>query len=544
MAGTRSRGTTMAASTREHVASDPEALERPAERRAAALMALGCGLLVAAMAMSRTVVENDVFWHLAIGRYVLEHGLPFTDPFGVGTDGLPWSPPEWLAELAMFTVHQRAGWAGLAALHGLLLVALGALVALRARTLGARWGHTLIAIALLAIPASLHLPMRPLVLGHLFSALVLWMLARDRRGERSGVAWLPLAFALWANLHPSWPLGLGWLGMDLALRWMSGPLSRRFPDRFVATRPSRALVIALVLSPVAVFLRPDGLDGALYPFVHVIGLGDQMREIIEWFPLSPTRPLHATALALGALTAGLCLRRQRLDPVELGIAAVSLVLMVRYQRFVPLALIGWAPLLASALPSITATARSLAVVETTKGAALIAAALAALAALAFPSPALLEQSVTLGFPVAATDALIAIDEARERVGRPALSVFTTFEDGGYVLYRRGRGRVYLDSRFDLYARAGIFAEYLSLRRGEPALPIFAAREMDAAIVPTAARDDHFAALLGEAKRTDTDAASPTSKPCSWSATSRPEPPARAASCCGRAPTWRRDSALP
>lgn len=465
--------------------------------RATALAAIACGLLVAAIAMGRAVVENDVFWHLAIGRYVLEHGFPFTDPFGIGTADLRWSPPEWLAEVGMFAVHQRAGWLGLALSHGLVLIALGALVTLRARTLGAPLGHTLIAIALLAIPASLHLPMRPLVLGHLFSALVLWMLARDRRGERSGVAWLPAIFALWANLHPSWPLGLGWLGLELVGRGSSGWLSRRFPDRFAASRPSRALVLALVLSPLAVLLRPDGIDGALYPFVHVVGLGDQMREIIEWFPLSPTRPLHAMALVLGAVTAGLCLRTQRLDPVELGVALVSLVLMVRYQRFVPLALIGWAPLLASVLPSVSATERLRGLVETTRGAGSIAASMAVLALLAFPSPALLDESVALGFPVAATDALIAIDASRARDGRDALAVFTTFEDGGYVLYRRDLGRVYLDSRFDLYARAGVFAEYLALRRGGPALPVFEARDMDAAIVPTVARDDHFGALLGE-----------------------------------------------
>jgi len=460
-------------------------------------MAIACGLLVAAMAMSRAVVENDVFWHLAIGRHVLAHGFPFTDPFGIGTDDLPWSPPEWLAEVGMFALYERVGWGGLALVHGLLLTAIGALVALRARTLGAHPAHALIAVALLSIPASLHLPMRPLVTGHLFSALVLFMLARDRRGERSGVAFLPLVFVLWANLHPSWPLGLGWIGIELCGRWASGPAARRFGERFVASRPSRALVIALLLSPLAVLIRPDGIDGALYPFVHVIGLSDQMREIIEWFPISPTRPLHAMALLLGAVTLGLSLRARKLDPIELGTALVSLVLMVRYQRFVPLALIGWAPLLASVLPEAAATARLRAGLGSVRGAAMITAAMALLAALAFPSPSLLAESVEVGFPVAATDALIAIDETRARDGRTPLAVFTTFEDGGYVLYRRHGGRIYLDSRFDLYARAGVFREYLALRRGEPALPIFEARAMDAAIVPTSARDDHFGAMLAE-----------------------------------------------
>jgi hypothetical protein len=79
-------------------------------------------------------------------------------------------------------------------------------------------------------------------------------------------------------------------------------------------------------------------------------------------------------------------------------------------------------------------------------------------------------------------------------GIAALRPFNTFEDGGYLLfYRRGRP-VFIDSRFDLYARAGVFDDYLALRRGERIAEIVDRYAFDAAFVPTAERDENFARL--------------------------------------------------
>lgn len=468
-------------------------------------MGAAAAFALVALVAGRTVVENDLFWHLAIGEEILAHGFPFTDPFGLGTEGLRWSPPEWLAELGLAGVHRSLGFSGIAALWALFVGGIGALVFARARVLGAPPSHALFAVVLLSLPASVHLAMRPLVVGHLLSALVLLELARDRRSgaeanARTLVPFFPVLFALWANLHPSWPLGLLWIAIELFGRLVSGPLSRRFPTRVVPTPVSRGLLIALS-SPLFVLLRPDGLDGALYPFVHVIGLGDQMREIIEWFPLPLGRPLSILTLLTALLALGLTLRsKARVAVADVLVAGVSLYLLVRYQRFLPLALLGIAPLLASQLPELASTARLRALLE---GRFAVPAALVALAlaALAFPSPAVLDESIAVGFPVHATDALVALDAERRARGEPTLRVFTTFEDGGYVTYRRRRTssdtRVYLDSRFDLYARAGIFREYLTLRAGEPGLPVFSRHRMDAAILPTAARDAHFDPLRRE-----------------------------------------------
>jgi hypothetical protein len=463
------------------------AAERMASPRSGWLT-LAAASLLACVVFGRTVVENDLFWHLAIGRHLELSGFPRTDPFGIGTEGLAWSPPEWLSEWVIFRAHELGGLGLLGALHAALVMALGALVFLRARHLAGPGGeaHALVAVALAALPASVHLGIRPLLVGHVLSALVLLELARDRRGP-SLVPVLPLLFVLWANLHPSWPLGAAWIALEVLGRLASGPLSRRFPGRFSALPVSRALLAALLLAPAAALLRPDGLDGFLYPFVHVIGLGDRMGEIIEWFPLSPTRPLHVFVVLLCALALALG-RRRRAAPPDLLVALASTYLLVRHQRFLPLALIGVAPLLAASLPALPSTEALRARLASLPAVRALGLTLALAALLTWPRPSELAASIDVLSPVGATDALARL--------HPAPRVFTTFEDGGYVAWRLPGARVFVDSRFDLYARAGVFDAYLALRAGGSVAPLLGAR-FDAAILPTPSRDAHFEHVRAE-----------------------------------------------
>jgi len=456
-------------------------------RRPTRWLTLAAASLLAAVVFGRTVVENDLFWHLAIGRYLETSGFPRTDPFGIGTEGFAWSPPEWLAEWVIFRAYELGGLGALSALHAALVLLLGALVFLRAQRLAGPGGaaHALVAVALAALPASVHLGIRPLLVGHVLSALVLLELARDRRGP-SLVPVLPLLFVLWANLHPSWPLGVAWLALEVLGRLASGPLSRRFPGRFEALPVSRALLASLLLAPLAALLRPDGLEGFLYPFVHVIGLGDRMGEIIEWFPLSPTRPLHVFVVLLCALALALGVKR-RAAPPDLLVALASSYLLVRHQRFLPLALIGVAPLLAL-LPALPSTEALRARLASPSAARALGLALALVALLTWPRSSELAASIDVLSPVGATDALARV--------HPAPRVFTTFEDGGYVAWRLPGARVFLDSRFDLYARAGVFDAYLALRSGGPVGPLLAQR-LDAAMLPSPARDAHFEHVRAE-----------------------------------------------
>lgn len=442
-------------------------------------------LIATAIAASEIAVPNDLFWHLAIAREIWHHGFPTVDPFAFSTNGIAWSPPEWLGEMAFGAAYVSIGFAATT------MLTLGAValcfycVARAARSVSTPAAATL-AIVLFAIPASIHLPMRPLVLGDAFLAIVIERMFALRNGDARGLRWMPLLFALWSNVHPSWPMGIAILWMHaVALLWLA-PLAKRVGLSVEELAPAarRPLMIAALASPIAVVARPDGLDGALYPFVHVIGLGDRMREIIEWFPPDLTQPVNLTLLVLVIVTAIALLAERSARPplLDLALVALAAVMALRYQRFIPLAAFVCAPVLARSLGR-TRWAKP----TTTALAMRIALGLAVLF-LFVEAPSSRDLAMDLRETSPASTVRWAEDHwVAERA-------FNTFEDGGYLLFYLPRRQVFIDSRFDLYARAGVFDDYLALRRGERIAEIVDRYQFDAAFVPTAARDENFAAF--------------------------------------------------
>ena len=76
--------------------------------------------------------DGDVSWHIATGRWILEHrAIPRTDPFSFTWAGMPWVPIEWLAEVLMAAAHGLAGYGGIAALVTAALIGLHAIIFFR-----------------------------------------------------------------------------------------------------------------------------------------------------------------------------------------------------------------------------------------------------------------------------------------------------------------------------------------------------------------------------------------------------------------------------
>ncbi|HLF56147.1 MAG TPA: hypothetical protein VI942_04800, partial [Thermoanaerobaculia bacterium] len=121
------------------------------------------------------IFDGDIFWHLAAGRWIVEHGaVPRLDPFRFGAERLPWVDHEWLFQVVAFGLERAVGLDGLivvraAALAGFALliffvcrrarigdglaglVALGALLGVRPRFLDRPEIVTLFAVVLLLL---------------------------------------------------------------------------------------------------------------------------------------------------------------------------------------------------------------------------------------------------------------------------------------------------------------------------------------------------------------------------------------------------------
>ena len=219
--------------------------------------------------------DGDVSWHIAAGRWIMEHGrIPTTDPFSHSMPGHPWVAHEWLPEIAYAFAFDQS-FAGVAAVVALALMALAGITFAYLRP---RAGP----IALLAAFASLFLVLQPFYLArpHVIAWIFLagWMasLLASRGKDRPPSWWLPPLMLVWANVHASFLIGFivaGAIGLDDCIehRW----------------KPERVLRWAAfgLASLLVTLINPSGIHGLIYPF-SVSGMSS-LPAITEWGASTP-----------------------------------------------------------------------------------------------------------------------------------------------------------------------------------------------------------------------------------------------------------------
>ena len=175
-------------------------------------------------------LDEDTWWHLAVGRWVVEHRtVPDTDPFSrLGQEGhIPWVAYSWLHEVALYAAYRAGGLGGVLAFRHLLdsvtFVTLAWFV-LRGSDGKARPPVVLALVTATLIPIMLERPWHYTVA---FTTLALHAAIELRAGAPARrFWWLVPVFALWANLHIQFVLGFGVLGLGLLAtgfeRWRVG----------------------------------------------------------------------------------------------------------------------------------------------------------------------------------------------------------------------------------------------------------------------------------------------------------------------------------
>jgi hypothetical protein len=314
---------------------------------------------IAGLAM-RPTTDPDLFWHLATGRWILEHRrIPFADPFSWTVPGRAWIAHEWLTEVAFEAMHRVGGFGVLVALSIALIVGTFAVVARSARSLGAADGVTA-ALLLVAAFASAHTwGPRPQVITLLLFA---WFVARLRSFAHALDAPAPWWFVpitlVWSNLHGGFMFGLTavW-AFSLALS-AEAVAARFLPPRAALiargwrpTRTGRELARLWAVAAgcvVASMGTPNTWKGLVYPFTY-LGDNASTRYVGEW-----VRPWMAWRWAPFFAVAGISVvaaarRWQRLGLLEAGLLAFFGALAFDSVRNIPSFMVVAVPLAAALL---------------------------------------------------------------------------------------------------------------------------------------------------------------------------------------------------
>lgn len=179
----------------------------------------------------RPIRSNDVWWQLASGRWILAHEqIPRVDVFSLTCRGRRWIDFEWLYQVILYGSYRAAGLYGVTALKTLLIAAALGLVLKRLRQAGAPLEAAVAAAVLIGSAASAGWTERADLTSLLLLAALFWALEGIRLGRLrpSLLAAFPPLFALWANLHAGFIIGLGVSGLYAVEFFRSRSMSRRF----------------------------------------------------------------------------------------------------------------------------------------------------------------------------------------------------------------------------------------------------------------------------------------------------------------------------
>ncbi len=292
-------------------------------------LVVGAGGFLFAMARGKSILsDGDTYWHIAAGRWIVEHGaIPSADPFSHTLAGAVWTAHEWLAEVIFYFVFQAGGWPGVVVLTGL---AFAATLAYLARFLHAYLApaHVLIFSILALAMASPHLLARPHMLA--MPLLLVWSagIVRACEAGRMPGLWLLGIMTLWANLHGGFTLGIALaaaFGIEAVL------LAGDKAEKLVA---ARRWGVFLLLAIAAGALTPHGLEAYFFA-AKVLGMSYALANLNEWS--SPDfQKFQFLEVWLMLFIAAALARGIRLSPVRLAILLVLLHLALKHARNVGL----------------------------------------------------------------------------------------------------------------------------------------------------------------------------------------------------------------
>ncbi len=436
--------------------ADTRALQ-PAASRWAPVAALGLFVGVAAIFNIRC---TDVFWHLAAGRWILDHGrIPRFDPFRFTSGDAPWVDHEWLFQVLIRGVEIAAGLPGLVALEGALALGLAAVLYGGVRRIGAEVPEAVFLVLIAILGA------RPRFLGRpeMFTLLAVAILLRllrgfatdtEQRPWRSVAAMMALT-VVWVNFH-----GAAVLAPVIAALYLAGAIVQRGgaagADRAsFATLGRRALAVVALLG-LCLLCNPYGIGLFSVPGGILGAMSDVPAYNPEWVPLwKAPQPFLFGAMAATALLVGFgWLRARRLHLPSAAVTAGLGILALTAVRHQALFLVA-APFLAAETLVLTKSSRAAAVPARSRRAAWLAT-LACLLAMAWcvfpPSFGPLRPRQGRFVPGFGIEPDHFPEQAAELLAQHAEigPLFNDFAIGGYMLWRLYPPRqVFIDGRMEL-----------------------------------------------------------------------------------------------
>lgn len=220
--------------------------------------------------------DDDFFWHLATGRYIIENKVvPDKDIFGYTSQNDEWMPFEWGWDILTYGLYNLGGYNAILAFRSLAFSFIFFLLYLLLRKFKVNSLIIIIVLFMLLVGIMDRLSPRPHIITYIFFVTISFILLCykyiDRNKYTKWLYFLPLIFLIWGNSH----MGVLAGGLFLFIFTVSEALIYLYQRSFSTVEikpPSKPQIVRLGLISFAcvlvLLINPHGLQTYIYAYSH------------------------------------------------------------------------------------------------------------------------------------------------------------------------------------------------------------------------------------------------------------------------------------
>ena len=302
--------------------------------------------------LQRHVYNYDFWWHLATGKYIVEHkSLPESDPFSYTSHETPTSRKlmilkgYWLAQVIFFRVYEKWDLAGITVLRAILMTLFLFFAFLTIKKQGLPDLPALLLLTGVFVLSKSYLGERPQLFTFAFFSATLYLLEDFRVSRTKKIFLIPFLLLVLSNMHPGYIVCI-----LLITLYAAGEGIRSLMERDAGRGSLKTLLLVWFLAVAASMVNPVGSA----VFAELSSLRQHTRGIVEFMPpfssyAEKLKPVDYPYVLFLVFSAGAVRYLKKIGAAPLLVAAVFACMSFTAIRYIIFYMCASAPVIARVL---------------------------------------------------------------------------------------------------------------------------------------------------------------------------------------------------
>lgn len=228
--------------------------------------------------------EADTWFLLSHGRYVFNHGLPYTEILSMHT-GLKFVMQQWLSATIFYTIYHFFGELGFYIFYLLINAVITYLMYKLCMVISDNkiYASSLVSVLIILLLQLNYIEVRPQIFSYIFLLFTMIALEKNYKNSNSKLIYfIPLVPMLIVNFHAAF-----WLIFIIVCMPYLAEYFLQKDKRFIK------LLLLIICGCILSFINPYGLDAVTYGFSSY-GVGNTSSFVLEMMPFDLSNELIST----------------------------------------------------------------------------------------------------------------------------------------------------------------------------------------------------------------------------------------------------------